>query len=84
MSRYKNQNKIDEIEKELKQIDESLTIGRWEGKEICFSVATTFPFAGNGKIIKELEKLGWRRGGKRKNYVTGGFMMNMYKEIKNE
>lgn len=59
---YDNQNEIDEIEKQMRQILPELRSSSYglDGNVVT-SVGIAFPIKGNSSKIKKLEKLGWRK-----------------------
>ena len=59
---YDNQNEVDEIEKQIQQIFPNLRISSFGLDEnIVINVGITLPVKGNGKVIKRLEELGWKK-----------------------
>ena len=59
---YDNQNEVDEIEKQIQQIFPNLRISSFGLDEnIVINFGITLPVKGNGKVIKRLEELGWKK-----------------------
>lgn len=62
---YDNQEVLDQIEKELKDIDPGLRIYMWEMKwdtNVVAAVRVKVPLAGNRSMIERLEEKGFVKG----------------------
>lgn len=59
---YDNQKEIEEIERQIQEISPELRISSYglDGN-MATSVSTSIPIKGNGKVIKMLEELGWKK-----------------------
>lgn len=64
---YDNQNKIDKIERQVRQMNPSIRIASFGLDENqVVSVSLRIPIKGNSSTIKKLEEQGWRKGRKEK------------------
>lgn len=77
---YDNQNKIDKIERQVKQMNPSIRIASFGLNENqVVSVGLRIPIKGNSSTIKKLEEQGWRKIRKEKVRTDNGrYIRNQY------